>query len=266
MPATEEAAAVTDAYRARLLRLREATVRLVARPFDAIDFGRQLSAELDDWIDQAAPTLDLAQREAVRMTDTYFDVYLQRSGVEAASDPVDVDELTVSERELRRRLHVVKVALLWRLGRAGRVAAQAYGLSEAMRVTRNTVAETAHSTLGERMVNDRQIAGWKRVSGLNACGACLALADGRVQRADTPMRRHGHCRCSQEPVIRNVPQRFVRPTGVQIYRRMSATEKAQLFAGRGGAQKAAVVDRRGLGCLVHSTGDGVEEATLAAIA
>lgn len=77
--------------------------------------------------------------------------------------------------------------------------------------------------------------GWVRECQRNACGACLALADGTVHPfTDRRFYRHTRCRCKPVPARgRKLPR-----TGRQIFFSLTRAEQDALFHGRGGAAKA----------------------------
>ena len=91
------------------------------------------------------------------------------------------------------------------------------------------------------MASEDRVKGWRRVIGGNPCGACLAEADGRTHDPTDPFRRHSHCRCVREPVVRGVPDRYRRPTGREHFDALTPEGQAALFHGRGGEEKAALI-------------------------
>lgn len=87
-----------------------------------------------------------------------------------------------------------------------------------------------------------EVIGWRRVARAGCCGACLALADGRMIPLDVPLDGHPHCHCVAEPVIKGVnDRRWGRQTGQQRWEAMSPAEQDEMFHGHGGAAKADVI-------------------------
>lgn len=78
--------------------------------------------------------------------------------------------------------------------------------------------------------------GWKRECERNACGACLALADGVVHPPGARLfYRHTRCRCRPVPATRRVR------TGREIFDGLTRDEQDRLFHGRGGEVKAELL-------------------------
>jgi hypothetical protein len=50
---------------------------------------------------------------------------------------------------------------------------------------------------------------------------------GGAPYAHEPMHVHPHCHCTQEPVVRDVPDRAARATGPEIFARMTRAEQDQ---------------------------------------
>ncbi|MFT4034680.1 MAG: hypothetical protein QM679_03780 [Patulibacter sp.] len=81
--------------------------------------------------------------------------------------------------------------------------------------------------------------GWVRRVQPDACGACLALADGTIHpAADRSFPRHTRCRCIPWPATPGHP---LPPTGRQIFDSLTETEQDNLFKHRGGATKAQLL-------------------------
>lgn len=88
------------------------------------------------------------------------------------------------------------------------------------------------------------VIGWRRVSRAGCCGACLALANGRVMPFTERLDEHPFGRCFQEPAIRGVNDiDWGRPTPQQRWDAMSAEQQDEMFAGHGGAAKADLIRR-----------------------
>ena len=269
MPPNAAAAATTERFRQRLLRLRDAVSRSVALQLREIelDAGKDATRRsLALWERSAALLVTLAQSEAGRLADVYISAYMSAGGVTpeapaAVAQHVGVD---LNGRPVEESLRAAPVAFLWRLGRGdGRPAAYASGMDRAIRVTRGAVMATARGVIAERAESERRITGWRRVSASDPCGACLARS-GVLMTSQNVFETHDRCNCTAEVVLLGVPERVKRQTGQERWDAMSPDQRAQLLAGAGGAQKAALItDVNQL--VAHSHGQMVE-APLASLA
>lgn len=103
---------------------------------------------------------------------------------------------------------------------------------ESSRVAHDAVVDAYRDAAFDRA--EQLQVGWVRECQENACGACLALADGRVHAwTDRRFYRHTRCRCKPVPSSRRRPR-----TGRQIFDSLTRAEQDRLFHGRGGAAKA----------------------------
>lgn len=92
------------------------------------------------------------------------------------------------------------------------------------------------------IASDPRALGWRRVSRDGCCGACLALADGRIHPIREALAGHPFCRCIMEIVLRGINDgAWGRPTGLQRWAAMSEAEQDALFHGSGGAAKADLI-------------------------
>lgn len=275
MPPNAAAAGLTDAYRRRVIRLRDALSSSMARQLESIDLAqprRRLQNAFEDWSEQAAITTRGVQREIVADASAYLTAYLEAAEVTARwGGPDDVAAhigRDLHGRSLDRSMTSPWVAMLWQLSRgSGRTSATSTGAAFAARTTRGAVMGCSQRVLAEGMTVEPSVESFRRVtSGSSPCLACLARSDDTVP-AGADMELHDNCRCTQEPVLRGIPERVQRPTGSERLRQMSAAELASLVAGRGGAEKAAAIRRQGLAAAVKRRPDGtITEATLADLA
>lgn len=267
MPVSAQAARLTDIYRTAVLRNREAAIRLITRSLAAINLD-DLDL-LDRWVRDATATVLAAQDRVGLLTISWMVAYLRASDVRPTTVGMRPVGVAVGRdgRPVERLLDQARVALLWQLGRhAGRDRAVATGVAEAARIGRSAVMHTARATAAAQMEAEPEVQGWRRVTSSRPCGACLALATRTIHSPTVNFRAHSHCRCTAEPVVADRAERVRRPTGQELWDGMTPQEKAEFFAGRGGADKARLVDQRGLDVLVDTTGDETTEASLAAIA
>lgn len=268
MPATAEAAEVTANYRRQLLAIRDQLVRVIALQLRGIDFDGDLERQIRAWTEDATGTVELGQREVARLASLYVPAYLTASGVEPDPvDPLDVDRYagrTPFGRQVQASLAMAPGAMLWRLGRGdGRNVAVTSGVARATRVTRTAVMGAAREAQTDAMAPQRQILGWRRVTSARPCGACLTAADGTLHgRRRAFARFHDSCRCTAEPAIRGLPERYRRPTGQELFDSLDENEQAGLFAGMGGADKAAIVRERGVAVLADERGGQLTETRM----
>jgi hypothetical protein len=266
MPPNEAAAAATAAYRSQLLAIRDHITRLTAGALAVIDLDGDLEVQLERWTNEAEATVRLGQREAARLARAYVGTYLRAAGVEPptpATPPTgsDLDDPEPFAGNTRAALATAPAALLWRLGRRdGRPAALASGVSRATRVTRTSVMEAARTVQQQRMEAEPRVVGWVRVTSSRPCGACLGATTRTVSRK--PLQIHDSCRCTSEPVLRGIPEQMQRPTGQELFDGLSPAEQDALFAGTGGAEKAALVRERGVGILTDTRSGRLTEARL----
>ena len=267
MPPTEESARVTEAYRQRLIRMRDGITRLVAPALGSFDLDGDVDAQVTRWLAAAVSAVEAGQADAARLGDRYITGYLRGAGIERQTTRVDVSDHVGRDsfgRTVARALESAPTALLWRLGSShGRAAAMASGLSTATRATRTAITDAARSAQAAVMDSEPRISGWRRVTSSRPCGACLASSDGRVHPAGSLPETHDSCRCTVEPVLTGVPDRFRRPTGQEMFDRMGPQEQDALFAGTGGAAKAATVRERGVGVLLSRQSGRITETPLA---
>lgn len=249
MPATDDAAAVTDTYRTLLVDVRRTAATQISRLLFAVDPAR-LQSELTAW-EAAAGVLGAAAAASTRrLTTAWLTAYTRASGLDTPPPAPDIDIP-------RPNYHIATVAVWWRLAAgAGRTRALQTGAAEATRLAADQVIDTANTLTVAVTSQDDRIVGYRRVSSTTTCGACLALHGQLVTTTSRPYDRHGHCRCTAEPVFADLPEAAPRPTGQQRWDQMSPADRARLFSGRGGADKAALVGSRGLDVLIDRAGPG----------
>lgn len=245
MPARHASLAITDAYRVRLLLLRNFAAAQVTAAWGSLDIDR-LDATFARWLRLALATMTMAQREAAGLSGAYLASYVDSElGRRSPGVPVDPDRYagrTSDGRPLSKLLIggliAAKVAMT---NRVGPTQALAMGRARVVRAAHTEVLEASRLALTDAMSEDERVIGWRRVTSDNPCGACLGAADGRIYHDAELPHVHGHCRCTSEPVVRGVKERVQRPTGRQLFDAMSPAQQDHLFAGRGGAAKADLI-------------------------
>lgn len=243
MAANEASLALTGAYRARVLSLREGSALAAAQAWRGVTLDR-LEESFATWQAVVSALTAASKREASAASAGYVAAFvgseLDRLAVAAPFDPTRY-EAAVNGRPLAQALatplFTVKAAIA-----SGRTRdALQLGLARATRLVAVETQTAARASLMDVMREDDHVTAFRRVVSGNACGACLALATGQKLRLSDDFHSHSHCRCVGEPVVAGVRDRFARPTGRQIFDALSDTEQAALFHGRGGAEKADLV-------------------------
>jgi len=69
----------------------------------------------------------------------------------------------------------------------------------------------------------------------------MGSATGAIHPVGDMPKVHRHDRCVAEPVIRGVRDRVDRPTGEQLWHRMTPIQQDTVFSNRGGHQKADLI-------------------------
>lgn len=277
MPATEAALAVTDAYRGQLVELRDDVARVVAGAWAAQVTLDDLSGSGRRWVAAAVAVIGAAQVEAARLTAGYLAAFvaaeLDEPPVVRAADWRSRAGRTTDGRAIGLVLSGSVVAVKRALAqRRPKVAALAAGQARALRVARTEPMDAARASFDELTAGDQRIAGWRRVTSSNPCGACLGAATGAIQRTARVLHVHPACRCTKEPVVAGVRERVNRPTGQEMWDAMSPGEQDALFAGTGGPAKAELI-RAGKAALAdlverrqhHQWHDTITERSLAGL-
>lgn len=244
MPADRTALALTDAYRDRLLQARLRAAQLAARTWPLVD-PKNLDESYARWHAANVAGAEAVKRDGVTLTDAYFASYLAASlATEVRPRGLDPEPYldTVDGRTLARAF-ITPLLLVKHLLRSGRMPDEALRIGQA-RATRVAAVEALSAprrALGDLIREEDRVKGWRRVTAPNACGACLALATSVVRDPEDVLEEHGHCRCTAEPVVRNVRERILRPTGRDLFDSLGRDAQAALFHGRGGEEKAELI-------------------------
>lgn len=245
MPANEASLRITDSYRAQLLGHRTALQRALTASWATVAI-EDLDGTGAAWLVVAEQLVASGKRRAVTFSRRYLATYTG-SELGRTVDPVDLDPDEYARGALDgRRLRdvlvpaiiTVKSALLEQRGRG---LALQMGAGRMQRVAAVEVAAAARHSLSDAMRHTGNVAGWRRATTSNPCGACLAAATGAVRDTAEIPDVHAHCRCIAEPVIRGIRDRHSRPTGEQIFHALSEAEQDALFTGRGGRAKAELI-------------------------
>jgi hypothetical protein len=209
MPSTAEAAAITDSYRRRLGQTRDAAAEGLAAGLAQVDLDltpAALERQLRVWTARGAGLLDAAADRATLLSVAYLSAYVRASGV----DDVPVATTTRRPPGAARAVEIARIGLLWRLGRGdGREMALRTATTYALRGARTHTMDAARQSLGEAMVEHPQVRGWRRVTAGTTDEFCASRA-GVLLEDQADVEAHPGCRCTAEPVLRQVPERVQR--------------------------------------------------------
>lgn len=182
------------------------------------------------WLDAVVPVVAQAQRQNLRLAQGYVAAFL------------------LSETGRRVRLPSVDAGLFVGRSRDGRDLREAWGsppikakvaigdgksVREASAIAKSAAldqvdVDTYHAARGVSAAlisSVTDIEGYTRVTGGDACGACLGAADGTVFSSDEVFPFHANCDCVAEPVVVGVEDRVRRVSGQQIFEKLSLAEQ-----------------------------------------
>lgn len=243
MAANRRSLALTDRYRDALLQLRLRATVATAQAWRNLS-PEDLDGSYRAWMATAIAVVEASKVRGVALSDAYLAAFLaSETGREYQPRGVDPDAYMDTEdgRSLAAALVVPLLTVKMLADSRGLDVALGMGLLRASRIVATEVLGAPRRALGDLMADTPEVKGWRRVTRPNACGACLALANGVVMDPGARLKVHGNCRCTAEPVVRGVRDRYIRPTGEEIFRAMSPKQQAELFRGRGGEEKAELL-------------------------
>lgn len=271
MPATERSLAITDAYRARMIAAREAVARILLDRWRYLDWN-DLAGSFDEWRGTAAWAIAAGQREAATLSGAYLAAYVASETGERAEATVDPDAYTGTTRDGRPIAPLLGVALIATkqaiLRQRPPRDALAAGAARAVRIARTEVMEAGRRALGDAMQAEPRVKGYRRVtSGRRSCGACLGLASGEIRRTNRGLQIHASCRCTAEPVLAGVREEVHRPTGREMFERMSPAEQDATLGPKAALIRSGDADLRDLVATHHNPvwQDTIDEAPLSSI-
>jgi len=196
------------------------------------------------WLDLVVPVVTSAQRSNERLTAAYLTAFITS---ETGRRPRlrSVESLAGSSRDgrpLRDAWGSPPIKAKVAIGDGKTIAqAQAEARTAALAHADLDTYYGARGTMNTLMVAVAAVTGYSRVTGGNACGACLGAADGTVFSTDEIFQFHTNCDCVAEPVIADVPNLVSRPTGQEIFNNLSEAEQNSRLG-----EKAAEAVRGGL--------------------
>lgn len=228
MAASQRSLRVTELYRQRLLLTRARVERDVTERWRAL-----MPEDLDGgvWIDFAARTVAAAQTEATRATSGYLAAFLTselgRSTAVLGIDSRRYAGLSRDGRPLAEALSSPIIGTKATLGE-GRSTGEAieFGLLRAKRMVELDTMHAARTALLDAIDADDRFDGWRRAV-RGTCGACAGAAAGVSHGLSFPV--HPGCQCVSEPNVRDVPNRFPRPSGAEIFAAKSRDEQDEML-------------------------------------
>lgn len=197
-------------------------------------------ASIDDPARAEAVLTSLIQREGARARRLGV-LHAQMVARAAGITPVEPEVIDPSGQTVARSLRKI-TAREWERAARSAVDDVAVRTAAMARTIDARLSEQWRAGMGDQMNDQPEVIGWRRRANPGACGACLALADGTIHETSEAMATHPRCRCSPEMVIRGVnDDDWGRPTGEEMFQRMSTAEQDRMFYGHGGAEKARLL-------------------------
>ena len=183
----------------------------------------------ETWLAAVTVALQQAQRAGVNLTLAYLAAFIaSETGHRVVEIPRYDATRAVGPGDDGQPLEVplgktlIGVKALMKDGKPAGEALEETG-HRAERIAVSAVMAAPRRALADQISTHPMIVGWQRVT-RGGCGACLAAASRGYSRHE-PLRVHPHCHCSQEPVIRDVPDRAKRATGPEVFAAMSRAEQ-----------------------------------------
>lgn len=246
MPAHERSLGITDTYRARLQAVRRNAQAGASQMWNRYVTVADLEQGFGLWLLGATSLTIRAQAQAAQLSDLYVAAYVS-SELAKTVDPlgIDVTAFAGATQYGRPIPELLAPSLLTVKAAIGADkppdTALAMGRNRAVRNVGVEADGAGRAALDTVLDDSPHVRGWRRVTGLAPCGACIAAATGAIQDTEETMLVHPHCSCSKEPVVAGAGDRVRRPTGSEMFHSMSETQQNDLFAGRGGEAKADLI-------------------------
>lgn len=245
MPASAQSLRLEQEYGRQVGELWRQIVALVRQQFLAID-PDALEASFRSFIATAAGTIELGQRDAQQLAAGFVSQYVEAEA-DRAFRPVptsaSISGATPDGASLRSGLSGA-VGIVWlRLSQGAAItAALAMGELFVARLAAKAVADAADLEIEHQAERaPRQLVrGWTWQTVGDTCVACLARLDGSVRPWSAVAGRHPHCDCLRVPIITGAPDTVPRPTGAELFARMTPAAQAAVFKADGDAKAAAV--------------------------
>lgn len=236
MPAHQQSLRVTEAYRERMVGIRDAARRAALGAWRQVDFEALDGSFPADLVAAAVSGL---QQQAVRASAGYVGAYVSSERASRApAPPIDPAPYVGRTRDgqelvdaLRLPLITVKAAIAER-----KPDPMDLGRVRLLRLVGLATDAAARGALSDLIQADDRLIGWRRAV-RGTCGACLGAATGRPADPGESMDIHPGCQCVSEPIVVGAPDRIRRPSGASLFAAMTAVAQDQLL----GPEKAELV-------------------------
>lgn len=178
-------------------RLRDGAVRAferIWRGLPAYDRGN-----LDQWLSEALPIAEAAQRQSVALTNAYIARSLERQPL--GLDPSALTGAGIRNGALPAEVYERPFITIWTALKDGTAYedAVASGLARATSTAAMDVQLSMRATANAVQTADSSIYGYARVADAGACEFCLTV-NGAYVKSASAMPLHNHCGCGLEPL------------------------------------------------------------------
>lgn len=241
MPAERASLALTDRFHRNIDGLALQTADQIGARFNPSP-DEDLKVYFGEFIPLAATLVGGGQSAAATVAGGFFRGLseLELGKPRLAEELPDNAGATADGRSLEEALGATRARTLLGLSRGWQLdQARSYARASFIRFARTEIVDAAGIELMHQLQNVDRVRGWRWRS-RGTCGGCLALDDGSIRSASTPLERHPNCRCLPEPVFK-VKERVARVTGRQRFDGLPEKEQNALM----GAEKAQLL-RMGL--------------------
>lgn len=230
MPASRRSLQLTETYRSRLRALVDGVDREAKQVWGELSWD-DLRGSYEPIAQRVNTSIQRAQTAAVRLTAAYITAYLstelgkrQRTVSIPSSNYVGT---SYGDLPLDEALQKPLISLLVANGK-GEPDPMGTGLKALRTNIDLNVKHAGRKALQDVIEADERIVGWRRaVKG--TCAACSGLATDAQSPPGTPLEIHPNCECVSEAVVRNVPNRFPRPTGRDLFTALAADKQDELL-------------------------------------
>ena len=233
MPQSPRSLRLTDAYRQRVLAVRERLQTQAQRTWPTIE-----TLDGTDWADRMAAALTQAQAEVVRVSAAYLTAFLASETGKRNTVSIDSRNYAGKSRDGRPLSESLRSPLIGTLkglkDGLGASESLSVGLNRAVRMVGVDYDNAHHTALLETIASDDRFDGWQRsLSG--TCGACASVASGISHSLAFPV--HPGCKCVASPVVKGAANTFPVPTGVEVFNDKTKEEQDEML----GPDSAALV-------------------------
>ena len=223
MPANPRSLRITDLY-GRRLKAVDRRVRDIAKARWGFAEG-DFDAAYEAWLPVITTVVTEAQRENVRLTAGYLAAYITSETGRFTRPPrIDPGPWVGSSQNGRPfadayRDSVVDAKVAISEGKTVEEASS-IGLKTALTMVSLDTYQAARGPFHEVLPSISSVVGYRRVTNGETCAACLGLEDGTVIGSEDAFEIHPGCDCTGEPVVADLPETAIRPTGTEKFREL----------------------------------------------